>query len=36
MGFLGSGDRDYVVSNRYLKLAGEIDPVAPEPWLYLG
>jgi tetratricopeptide (TPR) repeat protein len=36
MGFLGSGDRDYVVSNRYLKLAAEIDPVAPEPWLYLG
>jgi tetratricopeptide (TPR) repeat protein len=36
MGFLASGDRDYPVSNRYLKLAAEIDPVAPEPWLYLG
>ena len=36
MGFLGSGDRDYIVSNRYLKVAAEIDSVAPEPWLYLG
>ncbi len=35
-GFLGSGDRDYIVSNRYLKVAAEIDSVAPEPWLYLG
>lgn len=36
MGFLASGDRDYPVSNRHLKVAAQIDPSAPEPWLYLG
>jgi tetratricopeptide (TPR) repeat protein len=36
VGFLASGDRDYPVSDRYLKIAAGIDPNAPEPWLYLG
>jgi tetratricopeptide (TPR) repeat protein len=36
LGFLASGDRDYAVSDRYLKLAAQLDPNAPEPWLYLG
>jgi tetratricopeptide (TPR) repeat protein len=35
-GFLASGDRDYPLSDRYLKVASEIDPRSPEPWLYLG
>ncbi len=35
-GFLASGDRDYSLSDRYLKVASEIDQHAPEPWLYLG
>ncbi len=36
IGFLASGDRDYAVSDRYLKIAAGIDPNAPEPWLYMG
>jgi tetratricopeptide (TPR) repeat protein len=36
MGFLASGDRDYVVSDRYLRTAASLNPDAPEPWLYLG
>lgn len=35
-GFLASGDRDYAASDRYLKIASEINPAAAEPWLYLG
>jgi tetratricopeptide (TPR) repeat protein len=35
-GFLASGDRDYVVSDRYLRTAASLNPDAPEPWLYLG
>jgi tetratricopeptide (TPR) repeat protein len=36
VGFLASGDRDYAVSDRYLKVAAEMNPAAPEPWLYMG
>jgi tetratricopeptide (TPR) repeat protein len=36
MGFLASGDRDYAVSDRYLKIAAEVNPAGPEPWLYMG
>jgi tetratricopeptide (TPR) repeat protein len=36
VGFLASGDRDYAVSDRYLKIAAEVNPGGPEPWLYLG
>lgn len=36
VGFVASADRDYDVSNRYLKIAAEVGPTWPEPWLYLG
>jgi tetratricopeptide (TPR) repeat protein len=36
MGFLASGDRDYAVSDRYLKIAAAVNPDWPEPWLYMG
>jgi tetratricopeptide (TPR) repeat protein len=35
-GFLASGDRNYAVSDRYLKIAADLNPDWPEPWLYLG
>jgi len=35
-GFLASGDRDYAVSDRYLKIAAGVNPAGPEPWLYMG
>ena len=36
LGFLTSGERRYDESNIYLKAASEIDPTAPEPFLYMG
>ncbi len=36
MGFLASSDRNYSESERYLKIAAEINPEWPEPWLYMG
>jgi tetratricopeptide (TPR) repeat protein len=36
MGFVASGERDYAVSDRYLKIAAQVNPAGPEPWLYLG
>lgn len=36
LGFLNSGERRYEESNVYLKAAAEINPSAPEPFLYLG
>ena len=36
VGFVASADRDYDVSNRYLKIAADVGPTWPEPWLYLG
>ena len=36
VGFLASNDRDYGVSDRYLKIAAEVNPDWPEPWLYMG
>jgi tetratricopeptide (TPR) repeat protein len=36
LGFLISGQRRYDESNVYLKAAAEINPTAPEPFLYLG
>jgi tetratricopeptide (TPR) repeat protein len=36
LGFLISGERRYDESNMYLKAATEINPSAPEPFLYLG
>jgi tetratricopeptide (TPR) repeat protein len=36
LGFLNSGERRYEESNVYLKAAAEINPSAPEPFLYMG
>ena len=36
LGFLTSGERQYDESNKYLKVASEIDPSAPESFLYMG
>jgi tetratricopeptide (TPR) repeat protein len=36
LGFLISGERRYDESNMYLKTAAEINPSAPEPFLYQG
>lgn len=36
VGFLASGERDYPLSERYLKTAVEVNPDWPEPWLYMG
>lgn len=36
LGFLTSGERNYTESNKYLQAAAEIDPTAPESFLYLG
>jgi tetratricopeptide (TPR) repeat protein len=35
-GFLASGERQYEEAHTYLKAASEIDPSAPEPFLYMG
>jgi tetratricopeptide (TPR) repeat protein len=36
LGFIASGEREYEVSNRYLKAAVVANPSWPEPWLYMG
>ena len=36
IGFIASGERQYDVSNQYLKKAADINPDWPEPWLYMG
>lgn len=36
LGFLASSERRYAVSDRYLRVAAEINPKAPEPPLYMG
>jgi tetratricopeptide (TPR) repeat protein len=36
LGFVNSGERRYEESNKYLEAAAEINPSAPEPFLYLG
>ena len=36
LGFLLSGERSYDQANKYLTTASEIDPSAPEPFLYMG
>jgi len=36
MGFLASSERTYAEADKYLKIAAEIGPEWPEPWLYLG
>jgi tetratricopeptide (TPR) repeat protein len=36
MGFTAASERDYAVSDRYLKIAQQLDTNSPEPPLYLG
>jgi tetratricopeptide (TPR) repeat protein len=36
IGFVDSSQREYASSNLHLKLASQLNPDAPEPWLYLG
>jgi tetratricopeptide (TPR) repeat protein len=36
IGFVDSTNRKYAEANPHLKLAAELNPNAPEPWLYLG
>jgi tetratricopeptide (TPR) repeat protein len=36
LGYLDSNDRRYDDANAHLKVAAEIDPTWPEPWLFLG
>jgi tetratricopeptide (TPR) repeat protein len=36
LGFLTSGERQYAESDKYLQAAAEINPSAPEPFLYMG
>jgi tetratricopeptide (TPR) repeat protein len=36
MGFLASSERQYAEADQYLRIAAEIGPEWPEPWLYLG
>jgi tetratricopeptide (TPR) repeat protein len=35
-GFLASSQRQYAVADRYMKIAAELNPTWPEPWLYMG
>jgi len=35
-GFEASSERKYDTADKYLKVAAEINPTWPEPWLYLG
>jgi tetratricopeptide (TPR) repeat protein len=36
LGYMDSNDRRYAGANVHLKIATEIDPSWPEPWLFLG
>lgn len=36
LGFIASEEREYDVSEKYLKIASEVGPTWPEPWLYMG
>jgi tetratricopeptide (TPR) repeat protein len=36
LGFIASSERQYDVSDRYLKAAVAVNPDWPEPWLYMG
>ena len=36
LGFLTSGERQYAESDKYLQIAANINPLAPEPFLYMG
>jgi tetratricopeptide (TPR) repeat protein len=36
IGFIAASERQYEVSDKYLKIAADINPNWPEPWLYMG
>jgi tetratricopeptide (TPR) repeat protein len=36
IGFIASGERQYDLSDQYLKKAADVNPDWPEPWLYMG
>jgi tetratricopeptide (TPR) repeat protein len=36
LGFIASEERDYATSENYLKIAADVGPTWPEPWLYMG
>lgn len=36
LGFIASEEREYDISEKYLKIASEVGPTWPEPWLYMG
>ena len=36
LGFLASSQRQYAVADKYMKIAAELNPTWPEPWLYMG
>lgn len=35
-GFLASSERQYAVAEKYLKVAAQLNPSWPEPWLFMG
>jgi tetratricopeptide (TPR) repeat protein len=36
LGFLASSQRQYATAEKYLKIAAGLNPMWPEPWLYMG
>ena len=36
LGFLASSQRQYAMADKYMKIAAELNPTWPEPWLYMG
>jgi tetratricopeptide (TPR) repeat protein len=36
LGFLASSQRQYATADKYMKIAAELSPTWPEPWLYMG
>ena len=36
LGFIASSERQYETSDKYLKIAVDVNPDWPEPWLYMG
>ena len=36
LGFLASSQRQYATADRYMRIAAELNPTWPEPWLYMG
>jgi tetratricopeptide (TPR) repeat protein len=36
LGYLASSERQYATADKYMKIAAELNPTWPEPWLYMG